>query len=83
MLGNFMYYNPTKLYFGEDALDFLGPELDNYGKKILLTYGGGSIKKTGLYDKIMAVLRERGKEVVELPGVMPNPTLDKIGRAHV
>ena len=78
MLGNFMYYNPTKLYFGEDALDFLGPELDNYGKKILLTYGGGSIKKTGLYDKIMAVLRERGKEVVELPGVMPNPTLDKL-----
>ncbi|MBQ3404270.1 MAG: iron-containing alcohol dehydrogenase [Oscillospiraceae bacterium] len=78
MLGNFTYYNPTKLFFGENALDSLGPELDNYGKKVLLTYGGGSIKKTGLYDKIIAILRERGKEVVEVSGVMPNPTIEKV-----
>ena len=45
MLGNFSYSNPTKLYFGEDALDYLDTELPKYGKKILLTYGGGSIKK--------------------------------------
>ena len=78
MLGNFMYCNPTRLYFGEDALDNLGGELKKYGKKVLLAYGGGSIKKSGLYGQVTAILKESGKEVVELPGVLPNPTSDKL-----
>jgi len=78
MLGNFTYCNPTKLYFGDKSIDNLKTELANYGKKVLLTYGGGSIKKTGLYDQIIAILNEAGKEVIELPGVMPNPTSDKL-----
>ncbi|MBO6290377.1 MAG: iron-containing alcohol dehydrogenase [Alphaproteobacteria bacterium] len=78
MLGNFTYCNPTKLYFGDKALDNLKNELAKYGKKILLTYGGGSIKKTGLYDQIIAILNEAGKEIIELPGVMPNPTSTKL-----
>ena len=50
MLGNFSYSNPTKLYFGDDAISFMGEELKNYGKKVMLTYGGSSIKKNGIYD---------------------------------
>ncbi len=50
MLGNFSYSNPTRLYFGDNALGFLKQELANYGSNIMLTYGGGSIKKSGLYD---------------------------------
>ena len=72
MLGNFSYANPTKLYFGENALDFLDEELPKYGKKILLTYGGGSIKKNGIYDAVVASLKKNGKDIVELAGVMPN-----------
>lgn len=78
MLGNFMYCNPTRLYFGEDALDNLGSELKKYGQKVLLAYGGGSIKRSGLYDQVTAILKESGKEVVELPGVLPNPTSEKL-----
>lgn len=78
MLGNFSYSNPTKLYFGDDAQKNLGEELKNYGPKVLLTYGGGSIKTNGIYDEVMAALRTTGKEVVELPGVMPNPTTEKL-----
>ena len=78
MLGNFMYSNPTKLYFGEDSLDYLNVELPKYGKKILLAYGGGSIKKNGIYDAVVSILKKNGKEIVELPGVMPNPTSDKL-----
>ncbi len=78
MLGNFIYSNPTKLYFGKDSLDFLSKELENYGKNVLFIYGSGSIKKTGLYDKIISILKEAGKNVTELPGVMPNPTLEKL-----
>ena len=63
MLGNFSYHNPTKLYFGEDALSFLKDELKNYGQNILFVYGGGSIKKSGLYDEIIAILKECGKNV--------------------
>ncbi|MCP9612959.1 iron-containing alcohol dehydrogenase [Coprobacter tertius] len=78
MLGNFSYYNPTKLYFGDNAQKHLGEELKNYGAKVLLTYGSGSIKTNGIFDEVMSVLRAAGKEVIELPGVMPNPTTDKL-----
>lgn len=78
MLGNFTYENPTRLHFGENSMDFLKEELANYGKTVMLSYGGGSIKRTGLYDKIMTILKEAGKVVVEDPGVMPNPTVEKL-----
>lgn len=78
MLGNFTYSNPTKLYFGNDALEGLRKELPHYGKNVLLVYGGGSIKKTGVYDAVIAILKESGKTVTELSGVMPNPTLEKL-----
>ena len=63
MLGNFNYSNPTKLYFGDDAQKNLSEELKNYGTKVLLTYGGGSIKANGIYDEVIAALRAAGKEV--------------------
>ncbi|WP_028506173.1 iron-containing alcohol dehydrogenase [Ruminococcus sp. FC2018] len=78
MLGNFSYHNPTKLYFGEDSLGYLKQELANYGKNVLLVYGGGSIKKSGLYDEIMGILQECGKNVAQVAGVMPNPTAEKL-----
>ena len=78
MLGNFTYCNPTKLYFGKDALDGLNEELPKYGKNVLLVYGGGSIKKNGIYDKVVAVLKANGKEIFEDAGVMPNPTSEKL-----
>ena len=78
MLGNFTYSNPTRIYFGKNALDGLNKELPNYGKNILLTYGGGSVKKSGLYDEIVKILKANGKNIVELPGVMANPTVEKL-----
>ena len=78
MLGNFTYSNPTKLYFGENALDFLPEELKKYGKNIMLCYGGGSIKKNGIYDQVISILRASGKTVFEDGGVMPNPTVEKL-----
>lgn len=78
MLGDFTYCNPTKLHFGQNALDALKEELKKYGQKVLLAYGGGSIKKNGIYDKVMKVLKECGKTVIEDGGVMPNPTLEKL-----
>ena len=78
MLGNFTYCNPTKLYFGRDALNGLNEELPKYGKNILLVYGGGSIKKNGIYDKVMEILKAHNKVVFEDVGVMPNPTVDKL-----
>lgn len=78
MLGNFTYCNPTKLYFGNDALDGLNEELPKYGKNVLLVYGGGSIKKNGIYDKVVAILKANGKNIYEDGGVMPNPTSDKL-----
>ncbi len=78
MLGNFTYCNPTKLYFGRDALNGLNEELPKYGKNVLLVYGGGSIKKNGIYDKVVAILKANGKEIFEDGGVMPNPTSDKL-----
>ena len=78
MLGNFTYCNPTKLYFGEDAISNLGTELQKYGQNVVLIYGGGSIKKNGIYDEVMGILREAGKNVAEIAGVMPNPTIEKL-----
>ena len=78
MLGNFSYCNPTRLYFGEKALDRLSGELDQYGSKVLLAYGSGSIKKSGLFDQILEILQAHEKEVIELPGIMPNPTVEKL-----
>ncbi len=78
MLGDFTYCNPTKLYFGKNALDGLKRELPKYGKNVLLVYGGGSIKRNGIYDKVTAILKECGKTVAEDSGVMPNPTSDKL-----
>ena len=78
MLGNFTYCNPTKLYFGKNALEGLKEELPKYGKNVLLVYGGGSIKKNGIYDKVVAVLKDCGKRIFEDAGVMPNPTTDKL-----
>jgi len=78
MLGNFSYKNATKLYFGEDALNYLNEELPKYGKNVVLIYGGGSIRKSGIYDSVIAILKANGKNVVEDAGVMPNPTADKL-----
>ena len=78
MLGNFTYCNPTKLYFGKDALNGLKEELPKYGKNVLLVYGGGSIKKNGIYDKVVKILKENGKNIFEDSGVMPNPTTEKL-----
>lgn len=78
MLGNFTYCNPTRLHFGELALDKLKEELTGYDPKVLLTYGGGSIKQSGLYEQVRVILKESGKEVVEVSGVMPNPTVEKL-----
>ena len=78
MLGNFSFCNPTKLYFGDESLNYLNTELPKYGKNVVLIYGGGSIKKNGIYDDVIRILNENGKNVAEIPGVMPNPTVDKL-----
>lgn len=78
MLGNFTYCNPTKIYFGEEALSNLHEELKKYGSNIVLVYGGGSIKKNGLYDQVIEILKEEEKNVAEIAGVMPNPTVEKL-----
>ncbi|MGI6835296.1 iron-containing alcohol dehydrogenase [Bacillus paralicheniformis] len=72
---NFSYYNPTKLIFGKGQLEQLRKELKEYGKNVLLVYGGGSIKKNGLYDEVTRVLKEEGADMHELSGVEPNPRL--------
>jgi alcohol dehydrogenase YqhD (iron-dependent ADH family) len=78
MLGNFKYHNPTKLYFGNQSLQFLNQELPEYGHNVVLIYGGGSIKKNGIYQAVMDILTKNNKNVVEISGVMPNPTLKKL-----
>lgn len=88
VLGTFIYHNPTKIMFGEESLDLLENELKSYGPRVLLVYGGGSIKRNGVYDEVIAILKRAGKQVFEDAGVMPNPTLEKlyqgleIARAH-
>ncbi|PID14596.1 NADH-dependent alcohol dehydrogenase [Sporosarcina sp. P34] len=79
-MDNFIFNNPTKLIFGKDQLQHLPEELGRYGKKVLLVYGGGSIKRNGLYDEIMSLLNGNNFEVVEMPGVEPNPRLSTAKR---
>lgn len=78
MLGNFSYCNATKLYFGDDSLKYLNDELPKYGKNVQLIYGGGSIKKNGIYDAVVGILKANGKNIIEDAGVMPNPTVEKL-----
>ena len=78
MLGNFTYHNPTKLIFGRDALASLAAELAPYGDTVQLVYGGGSIRRFGIYDQVIDALRAAGKHIVEDSGVMPNPTIEKL-----
>ncbi len=78
MLGRFEFANPTKIYFGKGAIDSLKGELERYGKTVQLVYGGGSIKKNGIYDEVLFALHAANKAVVEDGGVMPNPTADKL-----
>lgn len=77
-MDNFIYNLPTKVYFGPDQLQHLGEEAAKYGKNVLFCYGGGSIKKNGLYDKAMAFLNEAGLHVTELSGIEPNPKIESV-----
>ncbi len=78
MKGNFTYCNPTKLYFGEDSLNALAEEMPKYGTNVVLVYGGGSIKENCIYDNVINILKNCGKNIAEISGVMPNPTLAKV-----
>ena len=73
MLGTFTYHNPTKIYFGPNALEGLVDELTKYGPNVVLVYGGGSIKKNGVYDQVIAILNATGKNVTEIAGVYAEP----------
>jgi alcohol dehydrogenase YqhD (iron-dependent ADH family) len=75
---NFEYWNPTRLFFGRGETDRVGQECRKYGERVLLAYGGGSIKKTGLYDRIVRRLQEAGCSVTELSGIQPNPRISKV-----
>ncbi|UFJ40011.1 iron-containing alcohol dehydrogenase [Brevibacillus humidisoli] len=77
-MNNFIYRNPTELIFGKGQLSKLAEKVEAYGRKILLVYGGGSIKRFGLYDKVMSILGEHGCQVAELAGVEPNPRLSTV-----
>ncbi len=79
-MNKFTFYNPTKLIFGKGQVEQLKELVPQYGKKVLLVYGGGSIKKSGLYDQVTAVLKDIDAEVFELAGVEPNPRLTTVRR---
>lgn len=79
-MNNFIYDVPVKVYFGKDQLGNLGEELKKYGKRVLLTYGGGSIKKIGLYDKVVAEIKKAGLELFELSGIEPNPRVTSVNK---
>lgn len=72
-MDNFIFHNPVRLLFGKGQLTELKNEVPKYGKKVLLVYGGGSIKRNGLYDKVISLLNDIGAETFELGGVEPNP----------
>lgn len=77
-MNNFTYSNPVKIYFGKDQIENLGAELAKHGKRVLLTYGGGSIKRTGLYDRVLREMEKAGLEFYELSGIEPNPRIDSV-----
>ena len=77
-MNHFVYDIPTRVYFGENQMGSLGPELSRYGKRVLLCYGGGSIKKTGLYDKVVAEIKNAGLALFELSGIDPNPRVSSV-----
>ena len=79
-MSEFIFQNTTKIYFGENQLSHLSEEIKNYGKKVLLAYGGGSIKKIGLYDKVLAELNKAKVKVFELSGIEPNPRHTTVNR---
>ncbi|MEX2105037.1 MAG: iron-containing alcohol dehydrogenase [Bacilli bacterium] len=79
-MNNFVYYNPTKIYFGEGQIENLTSSIKPYGEKVLVVYGGGSIKKSGLYDEVMNRLKADDFGVWELPGIEPNPRLTTINK---
>lgn len=83
---NFVFENSTKAYFGKKCVSQYLPDLlSQYGSRVVLAYGGGSIKRTGIYDEIMDILKKAGKDVIEFSGIMANPTYDKVleGAAQV
>ena len=75
---DFNYSNPTKIYFGKNSLNNLSTELNNYGKNVLLMYGKGSVKKSGLYDKIVSILNSAQKNITELSGIKSNPSYSQL-----
>ena len=77
-MNGFVYNIPTKVYFGENQLGHLGEELKKFGKRVLLTYGGGSIKRSGLYDRVIEELHKANLEVFELSGIEPNPRIESV-----
>ena len=77
-MNSFVYNIPTKVYFGENQLQHLGKELAKFGKRVLLTYGGGSIKRIGLYNRVIEELSNAGLEVFELSGIEPNPRIESV-----
>ena len=77
-MNNFIYNIPTKVYFGENQLENLGKELRKFGRRVLLTYGGGSIKRIGLYDRVIEESRKAEMEVFELSGIEPNPRIESV-----
>ncbi|MBQ5924888.1 MAG: iron-containing alcohol dehydrogenase [Alistipes sp.] len=77
-MNSFVYNIPTKVYFGENQLGHLGEELRKFGRRVLLTYGGGSIKRNGLYDRVIEELSKADLEVFELSGIEPNPRIESV-----
>ena len=78
-MNNFIFENKTKVYFGRGGVkEYLGCLLKKYGSTVMLAYGGGSIKKNGVYDEVMSILNAQGKNVIEFSGIMPNPTYKKV-----
>lgn len=78
MIHDFIYDIPVRVYFGRDQLKNLGPELKKHGTRVLMTYGGGSIKRTGLYDKVVREIAAAGLELFELSGIEPNPRIESV-----
>ena len=78
MINDFIYDIPVRIYFGRDQLKHLGAELKKYGTRVLMTYGGGSIKKMGLYDRVVTAIKDAGLGLFELSGIEPNPRIDSV-----